>query len=319
MSVQVYRSLEEVPEKRSPGRAVAIGVFDGVHRGHQEILRRAVVAARQIGAVCAAVTFYPHPEAVLRPRSAPRMLTSLERKAELIEALGVDELIVVGFDRRFAALSPEAFCRQVLSDRLGAHEVFVGENFRFGKGGSGSPADLRAYGATHSFRVTTVGLALDDGGVISSTRVRTLLAEGRVAAAAELLGRPHRIEGRVVSGKGRGRALQAPTANLVVPPELALPRRGVYVTYTVLEDKSTWPSVTSIGTNPTFEHDGEVRVETLLLDFAGDLYGVPLAVDFLERLRSQRTFADAASLAASIAADIRAARAYFAERGAWDR
>ncbi len=315
--MRVYRSIEEVPENQRAGRAVAIGVFDGVHRGHQEILRRVVETARGAGASSTVVTFYPHPEAVLRPRNAPRMLTSLERKAELIAAQGVDELIVVPFDRTFAALSPEAFCGRVLSERLGARQVFVGENFRFGKGGAGSAADLADYGSLHGFVVTVVGLALEGEEVISSTRIRSLLAAGQVAAAARLLGRPHRLEGEVVRGVQRGRALRAPTANLSVARGLALPRSGVYLTWTILADGSAWPSLTSIGTNPTFEHDRKVRVESLLLDFSGDLYGMRLAVDFLERVRGQRVFPDATALAARIAEDVRVAREYFGSRELW--
>ncbi len=314
MTVQVYRSLEEVPEASSRGRTVGIGVFDGVHRGHQEILGRAVAAARAGGASCAAVTFHPHPETVVRPRSAPRLLTSLERKAELIAGLGVDELIVVRFDRKFAGLSPAAFCGEVLSERLGVREVFVGENFRFGHRGAGSAADLRDYGLVHGFRVVTVGLAEENGEVISSTRVRTLLTRGRVAEAARLLGRPHRIEGVVVSGAGRGRSLQAPTANLEPEREVMLPRRGVYLTLSWVDDSVARPSLTSVGTNPTFESGDQVRVETLVLDFSGDLYGTHLRVDFLERVRNQRTFPDAASLAARIGEDVRVARAFFAGR-----
>lgn len=313
MTMDVYHSLEDVPEQRSRGRTVAIGVFDGVHRGHQEILSRAVNAARRLDALCAAVTFYPHPEVVLRPRTAPRLLTLPERKAELIAELGVDELVILPFDRRFAALSPEAFCTEVLSERLGAREVFVGENFRFGRDGLGSPADLSSYGGAHGFHVTPVSLAHADGEVISSTRIRTLLASGRVAAAAHLLGRPHRVQGQVVSGAGRGRTLDAPTANLLIPRELALPRKGVYVTRAFLEDGTAQPSVTSIGTNPTFEKDRKVRVETLLIDFAGELYGRRLEVDFLERIRSQRRFVDPALLAARIREDVHLARRYFFE------
>lgn len=310
--MDIYRSLEEVPERPHRGRTVAIGVFDGVHLGHQDILGRAVEHARRLRASCAAVTFYPHPEVVLRPRSAPRMLTSLERKAALIAGLGVDELVVVRFDKEFARLSPAAFCGQVLSERLGAREVFVGENFRFGQGAAGSPADLREYGGAHGFRVVSVGLAEESGEVISSTRIRKLLARGEVAEAARLLGRPHRLGGTVVSGAGRGRVLEAPTANLEPERHLAMPRRGVYLTLASMDGAGTWPSLTSVGTNPTFENDDRIRVETLLLDFAGDLYGARLQVDFLERIRNQRTYADAASLAERIKEDIRIARAYFA-------
>lgn len=314
--MDVYRSLDEVPERPGQGRTVAIGVFDGVHRGHQDILNRAVADARRLGAACAAVTFHPHPEGVLRPRSAPRMLTTLDYKAELMAGLGVQEVVVVRFDEEFASLTPAAFCRQVLSERLGAREVFVGENFRFGKGAVGSVADLEEYGDSHGFRVVAVELAEVDGEVVSSTRIRRSLSRGRVAEAARLLGHPHRVEGRVVSGAGRGRELGAPTANLEPDPGLALPRQGVYLTLACLNEGGGWPSLTSVGTNPTFEAGTRIRVETLLLDFAGDLYGHRLRVDFLERLRAQRAYPDASSLAARIEEDIRAARAHFADGGA---
>jgi riboflavin kinase/FMN adenylyltransferase len=310
MTLQTYRSLAEVSEAPDAGRVVAIGVFDGVHRGHQEILGRAVKAARAAGASSAAVTFYPHPDAVLHRRSAPPMLTALARKAELLEELGLDELVVVPFDKDFALLSPESFCSAVLSDHLGARAVFVGENFRFGHGGVGTPDDLRRYGLSHGFEVVSVGLARDDGEVISSTRIREMLKRGQVAEAARLLGRPHRIEGPVISGAGRGRSLDAPTANLAPRHDMALPRLGVYVTRATIDRTESYSSVTSVGTNPTFESDRKVRIETLLLGYSGLLYGSYLAVDFLEWIRGQRTFPDAGSLAVRIREDIEIARAY---------
>jgi riboflavin kinase / FMN adenylyltransferase len=245
---------------------------------------------------------------VLRPRSAPRMLTSLERKAELLDELGIDERVVVRFDREFASLSPELFCRAVLSDHLGAKEVFVGQNFHFGHLGAGTPADLADYGATHGFRVRPVALVEDSGEAISSTRIRELLKRGHVVEAAGLLGRPHRIEGEVIPGVQRGRTLQAPTANLSVGRERALPGLGIYVTRSIVGGDHVYHSVTSVGTNPTFEHDRKVRIETVLLDYAGDLYGEHLALDFLARIRGQRTFPDAESLAAQIQRDIEFAR-----------
>ncbi len=312
-SMRVYRSLAEVPDARPAGRVVAIGVFDGVHRGHQEILHRAVEAARGSGATPTAVTFYPHPDVVLRDRAALPMLTPLDRKAEILEELGLDELLIVPFDRNFARLTPADFCRAILSDHLGARAVFVGENFRFGHGGAGTPADLGAYGRSHGFEVIAVGLKREAGEVISSTRIRELIGEGRVAEAARLLGRPHRIEGRVVGGAGRGRALEAPTANLVPTPEMALPKLGIYVTRSTVDGTRAYRSVTSIGTNPTFESDGKVRIETLLFDFTGSLYGAMLAVDLLERIRDQEAFPDAESLAARIRLDVEIARSYSVE------
>jgi riboflavin kinase / FMN adenylyltransferase len=312
--MRTYHSLAEVADAPAAGRMVAIGVFDGVHRGHREILRRAVEAGRAAGASAAAVTFYPHPDAVLHRRSAPPMLTPLARKEELLEALGLDELIVVPFTKDFALLSPESFCSMVLSEHLGARAVFVGENFRFGHGGAGTPADLREYGRSHGFEVVAVSLAREGGEVISSTRIRELLRKGKVVEAGSLLGRPHRIEGTVVAGAGRGRGLDAPTANLTPTAEMALPGLGIYVTCSTVDGGASYRSVTSVGTNPTFESDGKVRIETLLLEYSGILYGRSLAVDFLERIRGQQTFPEAASLAAQINRDVEAARDYFAAK-----
>ena len=310
MTLRIYNSLAEVADPPAAGRVVAIGVFDGVHRGHREILGKAVEAARAAGGTSAAVTFYPHPEAVLRRGPAPPMLTPPTRKAELLESLGLDELVVVPFDKDFAQLMPESFCSAVLSDHLGARAVFVGENFRFGHGGVGTPADLRRYGRSHGFEVVAMGLALEGGEVISSTRIRELVKAGKVAEAARLLGRPHRIEGTVIQGYGRGRGLDAPTANLTPTPDMALPRLGIYITGSTVDGSASYRSVTSVGTNPTFQSDGKIRIETLLLDFSGTLYGSLLAVDFLERIRGQRTFPDAESLAAHIRRDVEMARAY---------
>lgn len=313
MTVRLYRGLEEVTAAPAQGRVAAIGVFDGVHRGHQSILKRAVEEAARLGSPSMAVTFYPHPEAVLRPRSAPRMLTSLERKACLLGELGVDEVVVVRFDTGFARLSPELFCRAVLSARLGARLVFVGENFRFGHYGAGMPADLREYGASHGFEVEAVGLVEAGGETISSTRIRQLLRSGRVGEAALLLGRPHRIEGVVARGAGRGRHLEAPTANLHPDSGSALPRVGVYATLASVDGKGAYGAVTSVGTNPTFGSGKKVRIETLLLDYSGDLYDHHLAVDFVERIRGQKTFADGAALAQQIQRDVAAARRIHAE------
>lgn len=312
--MNIYRGLDEVPEAGERRRVVAIGVFDGVHRGHQRILGEAVKAGRETGATVSAVTFQPHPEAVLRPKPAPRLLTSLERKAELIEALGVQELLVVRFDRAFAGLSPADFCRRVLSDRLGAVLVLVGKNFRFGHLGAGTPDDLRAYGSSHGFEVGTIALAEDCGETISSTRIRALVGAGHVSDAACLLGRPHRIDGVVVKGAGRGRTLDAPTANLAVEAETAVPKFGVYVTRSYIEGGRAHPSVTSVGTNPTFEVDRKVRVETFFLDEGEDVYGRKMAVDFLERIRGQETFKDADTLAAQIKKDSAIARGFLEAR-----
>jgi riboflavin kinase / FMN adenylyltransferase len=312
--MRIYNELPQVPAPTTQGRVVAIGVFDGVHRGHQRILGEAVKAGLETGAAVMAVTFHPHPEAVLRPTPAPRLLTSLERKAELIGTLGVDELVVVHFDRGFARLEPAEFCRRILSDHLGARVVLVGENFRFGHLGAGTSQDLREYGRSHHFEVRTVPLAEDGGETISSTRIRALIGAGHVSEAAALLGRPHRIEGLIVTGAGRGRTLEAPTANLAVATETAVPRLGVYVTRSIVEGGLIHPSVTSVGTNPTFEVDHKVRIETLFLDQGEDVYGRKMAVEFLERIRGQETFKDAQTLAGQIKKDSEIARAFLEKR-----
>jgi len=306
--VDDYTRLDALDAAPVGGRVAAIGVFDGVHLGHQRIIAEAVEQALYLGARPSVVTFYPHPEAVLRPGSAPRSLTLLGRKTELLLSLGVEEVVTVRFDLHFARLSPEAFCRMVLSARLGAKRVVVGENFRFGSKGAGVPRDLVEFGASHGFDVRAVPLVNDGSGPISSTRIRNLLSEGQVAPAAELLGRPHRLEGVVTRGAGRGRTLQAPTANLAVSGDLAIPGSGVYVTCTTVEPGASYQSVTSVGTNPTFEQRGQTQVETLLLDYAGDLYGSTVAVDFLERLRGQEVFSGAEALAEQIGRDVVAAR-----------
>jgi riboflavin kinase/FMN adenylyltransferase len=312
--MRTYQGLGEVTDAPVEGRAIAIGVFDGVHRGHQRIVASAVQEAASGGGRSTVVTFSPHPDSVLHPRRAPRALTSVARRAELLEALGADELVVVKFDRQFAGLVPEAFCRLVLSDHLGARVVFVGENFRFGHQGLGTTKHLSEYGGTHGFEVRAVPLVDEAGEPISSTRIRELLRAGKVAEAARLLGRPHRVDGIVCPGRGRGRALDAPTANLPVMREMALPRSGIYVTRSTVDGQEVHASVTSLGVNPTFESDRRLRMETMLLDYSGDLYGRLLAVDFLDRIRPQRTFPDAESLARQIRLDVEMALRMHAER-----
>ena len=305
---RVYENLAAMEDAPPEGRVVAIGVFDGVHIGHQRIVGRTVEAARERSARATSVTFHPHPDVVLRPRSAPRSLTTAERKAELLVGLGLDEVVIVEFDREFARLSAEAFCSTVLSERLNTKMVFVGENFRFGRGGSGGSAELVEYGRSHGFSVRAVPLVQKSGKPVSSTRIRALLGSGKVREAARLLGRPHRLEGPVTKGAGRGRTLNAPTANVAVAQEMTLPRPGVYVTRTAVDGEESYPSVTSVGTNPTFEKTEVVRVETLLLDCEMDLYGAKVAVDFLDRIRGQRAFADASALSRQIALDVSVAR-----------
>ncbi len=306
--MRMHTMLEEVQAAPPGGRAVAIGVFDGVHRGHQSIIAETVSAAARSGGQATVVTFDPHPDTVLRPGSRLRSLTMPDRRVELLWQMGIQEVVTVGFDQHFAQLQPEAFCTLVLSATLGAKMVLVGENFRFGRQGSGTVEHLVAFGASHNFGVRSIPLVKQGGEAVSSTRIRVLLDAGDVAGAAGLLGRPHRLEGVIIGGARRGRSLQAPTANLELPEQLALPGSGIYVTKSSLDGSVFHDSVTSVGTNPTFHDDEVVRVETLLLDYQGDLYGSPMVVDFLQRLREQKKFRDAASLAEQIRRDVLAAR-----------
>ncbi|MHB9148704.1 MAG: bifunctional riboflavin kinase/FAD synthetase [Thermoleophilia bacterium] len=310
--MRVYRHIDQVEDLRGVPRAVAIGTFDGLHRGHQEIVSGAVAAAAAMGGASAVLTFEPHPSSVLAPGRDPALLTTFDYKVDLLDEAGVDEVVALPFDAAFAALSPEEFCRTILSDRLNARQVMVGANFHFGRGASGSAEDLIAYGRQSGFSVTAIGLVIVRGKPVSSTRIRRLVAEGRVEEAAELLGRPHVIEGFVEGGAGRGRTMGTPTANLESLLGLALPAPGVYVTRTLVAAGDVRPSVTSIGTNPTFESDDRVRVETFVLDFTGNLYGRRIRVEFLEWVRPQYTYSDVTLLQERIAEDVRVARAFFA-------
>jgi riboflavin kinase/FMN adenylyltransferase len=282
----VYRwyGLDHVPADWG-GSVATIGVFDGVHRGHQRIIGRAVELARERNLPVVVITFDPHPDEVVRPGPHPPSLTSDRRLAQLLAGLGADALLVLAFTPEFSRLSPDEFVRVVLSERLHAAAVVVGENFRFGYRAAGDVPLLAQLGEKYDFTAEGVSL-LDDGGVtISSTSIRERLAAGDVAGAAAVLGRPHRVEGVVVRGHMRGRALGFPTANLEVPPHMAIPADGVYAGWlTSLDTDGTeterWPAAISIGTNPTFG-GGDRTVEAHALDRDDlDLYGVRAAIDF---------------------------------------
>jgi riboflavin kinase / FMN adenylyltransferase len=302
--MQRWRGVEAVPG--GWGRSVVtIGVFDGVHRGHQEIIGSTVKRARDAGLQSVVVTFDPHPSEVVRPGSHPAVLTTAERQAELIEALGVDALCVLPFTAEFSRRSPEEFAHDVLVEHLHAATVVVGENFRFGHRAAGDVAMLQRLGARFGFSVEVPGLVAD-GTVYSSTYVRACVAASDVAAAAAALGRPHRLEGVVVRGDGRGRELGFPTANLLCGRYAAVPGDGVYAAWCHHRGGRHMAAV-SVGTNPTFA-GRERRVEPYLLDFDGDLYGEKLALDFVAHLREMRTYEALEPLVAQIHADVAAAR-----------
>jgi riboflavin kinase/FMN adenylyltransferase len=286
--------------------AVAVGNFDGVHRGHQALVAAAVARARETGGAAVVLTFDPHPARVLRPQAAPSALTTLAQKQELVSALGIDRLVALAFDSRLAALSPEAFAQEVLEGALGARHVVVGESFRFGHTRLGDARTLEALGGRHGFDVQVVPPVLHGGREISSSRVREALGAGDVREAEELLGRPYALDGNVVRGEGRGRKLGIPTANLGAEDQL-LPARGVYAGRCRVSGGEWRPAVVNVGERPTFDGKGLV-VEAHLIDFAGELYDARVRLAFHARLRGEERFPSAQALVERIRADIRAAR-----------
>ena len=306
--MQRWRGYEAVPG--GFGRSVVtIGVFDGVHRGHQAIIGHTVKRARDLGLQSVVVTFDPHPAEVVRAGSHPAVLTEPVRKAELIEQLGVDALCVVPFTPAFSQLSAEAFVHDVLVDALHAAVVVEGDNFRFGHRAAGDLAMLTRLGRTFGFTVEEAPLVAPEGLVFSSTYIRSCVDAGDVSAAAAALGRPHRLAGVVVRGDQRGRELGFPTANLMCHRYAAIPADGVYAAWLVRGGKhgGPQPASVSVGTNPTFS-GRERRVEAYVLDFAGDLYGERVSLDFVAHLREQRVYTGVEPLVAQIGEDVEQTR-----------
>jgi riboflavin kinase/FMN adenylyltransferase len=290
-------------------------MYDGVHRGHQALIGAAVERSRALRRPCLLLTFDPHPAEVIRPGSHPAILTSLDRKAELVAELGVDAMCVLPFTQDFMRLSPESFTHTVLIEHLHAAQVVVGRNFTYGHKAAGTVETLTAEGRRFGFSVEGIALrsvAEDDGDdavTISSTYIRACVAAGDMESAATALGRPHRVDGVVVRGDRRGRALGYPTANVESPPFTAIPADGVYAGHLVLRDprsgasKERYPAAISVGTNPTFEGSRRT-VEAFVLDFDGDLYGEHVGVEFVSRLRAMAAFPDVASLVAAMDDDV---------------
>ncbi len=289
-------------------RAVTIGVFDGLHQGHRHVISLLRRRAAALGGMeCAVVTFDPHPLTVVAPEHAPRLLTGIDHRLELLSAAGLDLAAVLPFDEEMRRLTSAAFAAAVLRDALQARLVVVGEDFRFGHQRTGNVASLAELGDAHGFAAEVVPLV---GGQapLSSTRIRAMVAAADLAGAAAALGRPHEVRGTVVRGDGRGRSLGYPTANVAVPAALALPPAGVYAVRAGPRGTALGPAVANLGTRPTFA-GGEEALEVHLLEPPGDLYGATLRVAFVARLREERRFAGPSDLAAQIAADVAAARA----------
>lgn len=312
--MEVISELDACPRPEA-GTVVTIGAYDGVHLGHQAILARLRSMAAELSCTSAVVTFDRHPASVVRPESAPLLLTDLDQRLELLAAAGVDHTVVVHFDRARSRESAEDFVTEILVGCLRARAVVVGHDFHFGHRRQGNVVFLQEMGQRFGFDVLGVSLQGTGPGdePVSSTRIRQLLGAGRVEEAAALLGRSHEVRGLVVKGDGRGRRLGYPTANIEVPPEILVPGDGIYAGSYVLPGGEIHPAAISVGRRPTFHTDAPLSVlEAHLLDFDGDLYREPARVRFTSWLRAEEKFDSVDALVDQIAADAEAARAVHA-------
>jgi riboflavin kinase / FMN adenylyltransferase len=283
-----------LPDAQRRSRDLAVGEFDGVHVGHREVIRGSDTV----------LTFEPHPRTVVAPDSAPKLLTSLETKAELIAGLGVRELVVIPFDGARAAQTAEDFVRSELSERLGSRRVSVGENFRFGNKARGDAALLQSY---DEFETRVARLVELEGEIVSSTHIRGLVTAGDVATAARFLGAPFTMRGPIVHGDKRGRTLGFPTANLVPEPQLVVPDHGIYACRATVDGEAHVAAV-NVGVRPTFTTGRGLLVEAYLLDFDADIYGQELRLEFLERLRGERRFESVDALVEQMGRDVQQTR-----------
>jgi riboflavin kinase/FMN adenylyltransferase len=282
--------VTQLPEAEHRARRLAIGSFDGVHVGHRQVISGADTV----------LTFEPHPLQVIHPEVAPKLLMPFEIKRDVIDGLSVDELVVIPFDHEFSTIPAEDFCERILIETLGAERVSVGENFRFGAKAKGDPAMLAA---RTEFESRIVPLVEVEGEIVSSTRIRSLVAAGEVEAATLCLGAPFLLEGTVVEGDGRGRTLGFPTANLVPSDDLVCPGHGVYAAFA-----NGRPAAVNVGVRPTFESGRGLLIEAFLIDFEGDLYGQTLRVAFIGRLRGERRFPGVEELVSQMHRDVEEAR-----------
>jgi riboflavin kinase/FMN adenylyltransferase len=309
--VQVITDAESCPRPEE-GTAVAIGFFDGLHLGHRVVLGEVRRLAAELGARSAVVTFDRHPASVVRPESAPQLLTTLEQRVELLASTGIDYVVVVHFDEARSSESAEDFVRHELVDCLGARAVVVGADFHFGHGRKGDVALLERMGAEHGFEVDGIELVAsgaEGARSVSSTNIRAALAEGDVEGAARMLGRPHEVRGVVQTGDQRGRELGYPTANVAVPDGLQLPADGIYAGWYVRPDGTELATAISLGRRPTFyEEQPYSLLEAHVLDFSGDLYGEEASVRFVARLRGEERFDTVDALVEQIGRDVTRAR-----------
>jgi riboflavin kinase/FMN adenylyltransferase len=316
--LRVFRSLDEVPPDFGPS-ALTIGNFDGVHAGHRRILRRVKAVALERGLKASALTFHPHPSKVLAPARAPRLMNSPIERTALMAEEGIDQVLIMPFDRQVAHLTAEQFVEQVLVRRLGVRAVVLGHDFCFGYKKSGNVDVLTELGRKYGFTTEEVKAVTVRGRLVSSTGLRKLIEAGQVAQAARLLERPYALEGDVVAGRGVGSKQTVPTLNLAPNTEV-LPGTGVYVTRThEVESVHEWPSVTNVGYRPTFGDSQEISIETFLLEPVGGESPRHIRVEFLWRVRDERQFPDAQALKQQILRDVAVAQAYFRRRKKWTR
>ena len=312
----VYRSLAEAPQDFGPS-AVTIGNFDGVHFGHRRILRRLKQVSEEHGWRPAVLTFDPHPTRVVAPDRTPRLLTSPERRAELIEEEGIHDVLILPFTRELARLSPEDFVRQLLVERLQVRAVLVGDNFRFGHQQAGNVELLKRLGRQFGFQTEVIPAVKCRGRIVSSSGIRELIQSGRVALGGRFLRRPYALEGDIISGRGVGSKQTVPTLNLATNAEV-IPARGVYITRTRDHDGGReWNSITNVGYRPTFGESEELSIETFLLDAPPDAPPRRIRLEFLERIRDERKFETPEALRRQILRDVGAARSYFRRFQAW--
>lgn len=292
-------------------RVIALGYFDGVHLGHGALLQKARQRANELGCQAAAFTFDPHPDTLIHGNSVPLINTLSDRQWLMTQLYAIDEVLVLQFDQAFMHMPWETFVKDVLIGRFHAVHVVCGYDYHFGYRGQGSASRLQALGATLGLGCDVIEPVTGCGAVISSTRIRSLLASGALEDAAQLLGHPHFFSGTVVHGRGMGHQLGFPTANLTLPPGVLELPHGVYATRVLLPDQRCYVAVTNLGMQPTVSDSGNVAVESWLLDYSGDLYGAEIQVQFFQYLRPVQQFASLDALTAAVRHDGETARAYF--------
>ena len=307
--MKIFRQIED-PRLSMPGSVVTMGNFDGIHLGHQTLIRKTVEDSKQQGYPSTVLTFEPHPLRILAPERAPLLILSYDDKMALFESFGVDIVIAQSFNRQFASIAADDFVRRFLVDRLKVRKLWVGRDLRFGQSRHGEVNDLVRLAPDGGFQVGVLDPILLQGVRISSSQIRQLVQEGRVDEARPMMGRYHFVSGRVVTGHRRGRELGFPTANISSPTEV-IPLDGIYASLIQIKNKQ-WLSVSNIGVNPTFG-DGPKTIESFILDFDGDIYGESVKLSFVKRIREERKFVMVKDLVAQMHEDVNRAKAIFKE------